>query len=84
MNKAEIERLRENYGRALRAWHVAWLARVEWHARTFRDLEVATQGVIYQWAIDERSHLQVAEEHAYNRFLNARAILEQALRSARG
>jgi hypothetical protein len=53
-----IEELRQDYGKALRAWHVAWLARAGWHRE-----------------------LREAEERAYDRFLCARDVLSEALRT---
>lgn len=77
----DIEQLREEYGRALRAWHMTWLARVEWHARVFANLDASTNGVLYDYFETEREQLRAAEEKAHDRYLSAKAILQQALRS---
>ena len=81
MTEAEIKELRERHGRALRAWHVAWLARVEWHARMFANLDAATNGLLYEYVEREREELRSAEERAYDRYLAERAVLSEALRS---
>jgi hypothetical protein len=79
----DIAQLREEHGRAVRAWHVAWLARVEWHARTFASLDASTDALLYDYVATEREALRAAEEKSYERYLDARAILDQTLRSKR-
>jgi hypothetical protein len=76
-----IEELRQIYGKALRAWHVAWMERVAWHREHFFPLNESEQSVIYEEVITQHRELREAEERAYDRFLQARDVLSEALAS---
>ena len=76
-----IEELRQDYGKALRAWHVAWLSRVDWHREHFFPIDESEQSVIYEEAITQHRELREAEERAYDRFLRARDFVSEALRT---
>ena len=67
--------------RQLRAWHIAWLERVEWHRHRFSPIEERQHSLIYEPVLAERAELRDAEERAYDRFLRARDMLAEALRS---
>ena len=74
------ERAEHDYQKALRAWHVAWQARVDWHREHFYRQEDREQSVVYEEVLAVRRKLRDAEDRAYDRFLNARAVLAEALR----
>ncbi len=76
-----IDRVREDYQKALRAWHVAWIERVEWHRRRFSPIRERAQSLPREPVIDERGQLRDAEERAYDRFLRARDVFAGALLS---
>lgn len=82
----DIEQIEHDCQKALRAWHVAWMARVNWHREHFFPLEDREQSLVYESVLDERQKLRDAEERAYDRFLQARDVLAEAMRSdqARG
>ena len=82
MTDRPIGRIRSDYEKALRAWHVAWLARVEWHRRHFYPLHDREQSLVYDSVMQSRAELRDAEEKAYDRFLAARAVYAEAFRSA--
>ena len=79
--RLDTDRVRDDYQKALRAWHVAWIERVEWHRRQFSPLREREQSLVYESVIEQRSELRDAEERAYDRFLRARAVLAEALQS---
>ncbi len=76
-----IDRIRKDYQNALRAWHVAWIERVEWHRRRLSPIRERAQSLIREPVIDERGQLRDAEERAYDRFLRARDVFAGALLS---
>jgi hypothetical protein len=78
----DLDAIRDEYAKAVRAWHVAWLARVDWHANMFNNIEERSRELLYDHAWKERESLRVAEERAYERVLAARDILAEALRTA--
>ena len=57
------------------------MARVDWHREHFFPLEEREQSVIYESVIAERQDIRDAEERAYDRFLLARDLLAEALRT---
>ena len=73
--------LRHDYEKALRAWHVAWQARVEWHREHFHPLEDREQSVVYEELLDERQRPRDAKVRADDRFPSARVVLAEALRA---
>ena len=77
----DIEQIRAEYGKALRAWHVAWSARIDWHQAHFYPLVGREPGLVYDYVLQEREELRAAEEKAYERFLAARDVLAEALRT---
>lgn len=81
MSEPNLHRIRANYGKALRAWHVAWNARAEWHAAAFYPVEEREQSLVYDHVIEERETLRAAEERAYERFVAARDVLSEALKT---
>ena len=40
-----IDRIRKDYQNALRAWHVAWIERVEWHSRRLSPIRERVQSL---------------------------------------
>ena len=80
----DVDQREHDYQKALRAWHVAWQARVDWHREHFYPLEDREQSVVYEEVLAVRQKLRDAEERAYDRFLAARAVLAEALRAERG
>ncbi len=76
-----VDRAREDYQKALRAWHVAWIERVEWHRRRLSPIRERAQSLIREPVIDERGQLRDTEERAYDRFLRARDVFAGALLS---
>ncbi len=44
----DLDHLEHDYQKALRAWHVAWQARVDWHREHFYPLEDREQSVVYE------------------------------------
>ncbi len=76
----DLDQLEHDYQKALRAWHVAWQARVDWHREHFYPLEDREQSVVYEEVLAVRQKLRDAEDRAYDRFLSARAVLAEALR----
>jgi hypothetical protein len=77
-----IEVFRYEYAKALRAWHVAWMERVAWHREHFFPLNESEQSVIYEEVLTQHRELPEAEERAFDRFLQARDVLKEALASA--
>ncbi len=77
----DIERIRAEYGKALRAWHVAWIARLGWHQAHFYPLAEREHDLLYDHVIVEREELRAAEEKAYDRFLAIRDVLSEAMRT---
>ncbi len=77
----DIEGILATYGKALRAWHVAWVARLEWHHSHFFPLADREHDLLYDHVLLEREELRAAEEKAYERFLAERDILAEALRT---
>ena len=62
-----IDRVREDYQKALRAWNVAWIERVEWHRRRLPPIRERAQSLIRERVLDERGQLRDTEERAYDR-----------------
>ena len=60
------------------------MARVEWHGEHFYPLNDREHSLVYDQVLDERQQLRDAEERAYDRFLRARDVLAEALRTAEG
>ena len=56
----DLDHIRYDYHKALRAWHVPWMARVDWHREHFFPLEEREQSVIYESVIEERQELRYA------------------------
>ncbi len=57
------------------------MARVDWHREHFYPLHEREQSLVYESVLDERQQLRDAEERAYDRFLQARNVLAEALRA---
>ena len=76
-----VDRARNDYQKALRAWHVAWIERVEWHRRSLSPIRERAQSLIREQVLDERGQLRDTEERAYDRFLRARDVFAGALLS---
>jgi hypothetical protein len=79
----DVERLREEYLAAMRAWRAALTARLEWHQQYFQGLAARARGFLSSHELDERAALRKAEEVAYERLVQARDTLTRALRSIR-
>ena len=77
----ELEDPAERYRRALRAWHVAVMERVEQHRRMFHPLDEREHSLLYQEAIEEIERLRQAEQKAWDRFLRARDTYAEHLAS---
>ena len=77
----DLDQIQADYQKALRAWHVAWMERVDWHRDHFYPLTDREQSLVYEHVLEERQQLRDAEERAYDRFLRARDVLAEALRS---
>ena len=77
----DVEEVRHEYAKALRAWHMAWMERVAWHREHFFPLNESEQSVIYEEVLTQHRELREAEERAYDRSLQARDVLSEALRS---
>ncbi len=77
----DLEQIRADYLKALRAWHVAWYARDEWHRERFSPAAEREHSVLYDHVIEERAELRDAEDRAWDRVLRARGMLAEALRS---
>ena len=74
----DLDQIRDDYEKALRAWPVVWTARVEWHRDHFHPLTEREQSVVYEHVLEERQQLRDAEERAYDRFLQAGGVLAEA------
>ena len=74
-------RVRDEYAKALRGWHVAWQARVEWHRERFYPPDRLDGSLLYPHVLDERQALRDAEERAWDRVLQAHDVLREALSS---
>ncbi len=81
LGAVDLDQIRADYQKALRAWHVAWMARVDWHREHFYPLIDREHSLVYECVLEERQQLRDAEERAYDRFLRARDVLAEALRS---
>jgi len=57
------------------------MERVSWHREHFFPLNESEQSVVYEEAITQHRELREAEEHPYDRFLQARGVLSEALAS---
>ena len=44
----DLDQIRSDYQKALRAWHVAWMARVDWHRKHFYPLTDREQSLAYE------------------------------------
>ena len=76
----DLDEIQADYQKALRAWHVAWMERVEWHRRQFSPLTDREQSLVYEHVLEERQQLRDAEKRAYDHVLRARDVLAEALR----
>ena len=74
------KRAREEYAKSLRAWHVAWQARVDWHRAHFFPPERLDGSLLYPHVLDERQALKDTEERAWDRVLQTQDVLSEALR----
>ena len=79
VDDADLAKIRSDYQKALRAWHVAWMARVDRHREHFYPLTDREQSLLYEHVLEERQQLKDAEERAYDRFLRAMDVLAEAL-----
>ena len=79
--RQSLDRIREDYRKALRAWDVAWFERHEWHRRLFSPIREREQSLIREPVIDERDQLRDTEERAYGRMLRARDVYAGTLLS---
>ncbi len=52
----DLEQVQHDYQKALRAWHVAWQARVDWHREHFYPLTLASHLQRQVGAVAERAH----------------------------
>ena len=50
----DLDEIQADYQKALRAWHVAWMERVEWHRRQFSPLTDREQSLVYEHVLEER------------------------------
>jgi hypothetical protein len=57
------------------------MERVAWHREHFFPLNESEQSVIYEEVITQYRELRGAEERAYDRFLQARDVLSEVLRT---
>ena len=48
MHDDQLDGIRSDYQKALRAWHVAWMARVEWHHEHFYPLTEREHSLVYE------------------------------------
>ena len=80
LSGVDLDQIQADYQKALRAWHVAWTERVEWHRRQFSPVNEREQSLVYEHVLEERQQLKDAEERAYDRFLRTRDVLAEALR----
>ncbi len=67
--------------RPIRVWPT--VPSVDWHREHFYPLEDREQSVVYEEVLAVRQELRDAEDRAYDRFLNARAVLVEGLRAER-
>jgi hypothetical protein len=77
----DLDQIRHDYQKALRAWHFAWTEREIAHRDHFQPIALRAQGLVYDTVLRELELLREIEERAYDRFLNARAVLSEALRT---
>lgn len=71
----------EAYRRALRAWHVALMERVEQHRAMFLPIDERDRSLVYAESVELIEELRAAESRAWDRFLRARDIYAQHLAS---
>ncbi len=76
MNADEIQ---HDYLKAFRAWHLAWAQREVAHRDHFPVEHLDNLGLVYESVIEELRQAREIEERAYDRFLQARDVLAQAL-----
>ncbi len=77
----DLDAIRHDYQKALRAWHFAWTEREIAHRDHFQPIALRDQGLVYDTVLRELELLREIEERAFDRFLNARAVLAEALRT---
>ena len=77
----DLDQIRHDYQKAFRAWHIAWVERADWHREHFFPLHDDRPGLLYEEVITQHRALREAEERAYDRSLQARDVLAEALRT---
>ena len=77
----EPRRTPHDYLKAFRAWHLAWAQRELAHRDHFPPEKLDDLGLIYESVIEELREAKEIEERAYDRFLQARDVLSEALRN---
>jgi hypothetical protein len=77
----DLDAVRHDYQKAQRAWHFAWTEREIAHRDHFQPIALRDQGLVYDTVLRELELLRENEERAYDRFLNARAVLIEAQRT---
>ena len=76
-----IDEIRHDYLKAFRAWHLAWAQRELAHRDHFPPEKLDDLGLLYESVIEELRQAKEIEERAYDRFLQARDVLSEALRT---
>ena len=56
----DLDQIQADYQSALRAWHVAWMARVDWHYEHFHPLTDREHSLVYEHVLEERQPLRDA------------------------
>lgn len=77
----DLNQIKHDYQKALRAWHFAWTEREISHRDHFQPIALRDQGLVYDTVLKELELLREIEEHAFDRFLNARPVLIEAQRT---
>jgi len=77
----DVESIRAEYGKVLRAWHVAWTARVEWHRTHFYPFAQREQELLYDYSAARARRTPSGEEKASDGLAAARDVLAETLRT---
>ena len=77
----DLDQIRHDYQNALRVWHFAWTEREIAHRDHFQPITLRDQGLVYDTVLRELELLRENGERVYDRFLQARGVLAEALRS---
>jgi len=76
-----LDEIRDDYQKALRAWHLTWAQRELAHRDHFPPENLEDPGLVYESVIEELRQAKEVEERAYDHFLRARDVLSKAMRS---